>query len=354
MLQIVEHEKHEKLIIPHTSTINDALCAIDANGLGACLVSNASNCIVGLITDGDIRRGFLNGVTAVSPIDFILKKYFYYVKHSANWKSDAEFMLLMHAVKQIPILNHDGTLHEFVIFTGCRVYKAKDNPVVIMAGGLGERLRPLTENCPKPLLPVGSRPLLERIIAYFRYYGFRKFYISINYLGEMISDHFQDGRAMGVEIEYLREQQRGGTAGSLLLLPKLLLPFIVTNGDLLMHVDLEEFITTHVQKQFLATMCVRSHAVRIPYGVVNVDEDRFIGITEKPGFNFLINTGLYSFNPSVLDFISDSEFVDMPTLFERIVKANCRAGVFMMEGKWIDIGNIDDYNMVCNNDIIMI
>lgn len=354
MLNIAERENVNKATISHNSTVFDALSSINDSGIGVCLVCDAEKRVVGLITDGDIRRGFLSGISADSPVNSIAKKDFYHVVLSKNWKSDVEFVLLMHTVRHLPVLNEDGTLHELVIFTDCCVYKAKDNPVVIMAGGLGERLRPLTESRPKPLLSVGSRPLLERIIAYFRYYGFRKFYISLNYLGDMISDYFKDGSSMGVHISYLRETQRMGTAGSLSLLPKPSLPFIVTNGDLIMNINLDQFMAEHIQKQFLATMCVWSHSVKIQYGVVNVDKGRFSGITEKPNFDFLINTGLYCLNPEVIDFIPEEKLIDMPNIFDRIVKENGSVGTFRLNGKWIDIGTIDDYNRICRDDVTML
>lgn len=343
---------NEKLVVEFDKSIDYAMRLVDSNGFGMCCVCDADKRIIGLITDGDIRRGILNDIDLSSPVEQIVRKDFHYVFNGKHLQLEADLLGYSYRLKQIPVLDSEGRLLDIIfLYRNCN-YEIKDNPVVIMAGGLGQRLRPLTNDCPKPLLPIGSRPILERILLYFKYYGFRNFYISINYLGHMISDYFKTGETLGINIEYLHEKEKGGTAGSLVLLPKQTVPFVVTNGDLIYDVDLDEFLKCHTQANNLGTMCVRQHSFQIPFGVVNEVDGTFTGIIEKPNYNFMINAGLYCFDPSVMNFLPENGKIEMTSLFEKMMIAEEKLGVFKWSGRWVDIGTVDEYQKICKETVV--
>jgi NDP-sugar pyrophosphorylase family protein len=212
-----------------------------------------------------------------------------------------------------------------------------------MAGGLGTRLRPLTENTPKPLLPVGGRPLLETIVENFANQGFQKIFLSVNYKAEMFEQHFGDGSRFGVQIEYIHESDRMGTAGALTMLPsRPENPLIVMNADLLTTLDFRQFLEFHRAHRAKATMGVREYAFQVPYGVVEADGERLVSISEKPVHQFFVSAGMYILEPEVLDRIPAGCFFDMPTLFQSMLDEKVDAAVFPVREYWLDIGRLDD------------
>ncbi|MGT2434897.1 nucleotidyltransferase family protein [Bradyrhizobium betae] len=218
-----------------------------------------------------------------------------------------------------------------------------DHWVVLMAGGLGSRLKPLTDDVPKPLIRVGDKPILETVLGGFVKAGFGKFFISVNYKADMIRDYFGDGSAWGVEISYLQENERLGTAGALSLLPERpSQPFFVMNGDLLTTVNFEQMLKYHREHQAFSTVCVREHSVTVPFGVIDFDDHRLLGIREKPTQKFFVNAGVYLLDPGVLDHLDANEAVDMPTLIERTIANGKPSVVFPLREYWIDVGRLDD------------
>jgi NDP-sugar pyrophosphorylase family protein len=212
-----------------------------------------------------------------------------------------------------------------------------------MAGGLGERLKPLTNETPKPLIRIGDKPILETVLTGFIKAGFSRFFISVNYKAEMIQDFFRDGSKWGVEISYLHEKKRLGTAGALSLLPQRPdRPFFVMNGDLLTTVNFEHMLKYHSEHQAFSTVCVREHSVTVPFGVVELDDHRLISIREKPTHKYFVNAGVYLLDPGVLDFIDGNEAVDMPMLIERTIAKDKTSVVFPLREYWIDVGRVDD------------
>jgi NDP-sugar pyrophosphorylase family protein len=219
-----------------------------------------------------------------------------------------------------------------------------------MAGGLGSRLRPLTDDTPKPLLKIGGKPVLEIIIDNFLAQGFRRFFISINYKSEQIRDHFADGSEWGAEIRYLEEDRRLGTAGSLALIEEPpAAPFVVMNGDLLTKVSFQNLMDFHAEQRSVATMCVREYDFQVPFGVVETDHTKIISIEEKPRQRFLVNAGIYVLNPEALGFISDDTSQDMTYVFESLIKADMETAVFPIREYWLDIGRLDDFEQA-NSD----
>jgi len=222
--------------------------------------------------------------------------------------------------------------------------KEKTNKVVLMVGGLGTRLRPLTENTPKPMLKVGNKPILQTIVEKFAEYGYTNIVMCVNYKSHIIQDYFEDGSKFGVSIKYILEEQRMGTAGALSLLKeKPTESFFVMNGDLLTNVNFEHLDNYHILNHSMGTMCVREYDFQVPYGVVNIDGSRILSIEEKPTHKFFVSAGIYMLSPEVLDYIPQNQFYDMPTLFEKLISENKNVISFPLREYWLDIGRIEEY-----------
>jgi NDP-sugar pyrophosphorylase family protein len=244
-------------------------------------------------------------------------------------------------VGQMPILDSRGAVVDLVLAGEIFNPDPGKHAVVIMAGGLGTRLRPITESIPKPMVPIGGRPVLELIIEQFATQGFRWITLCVNHLAEVIEDHFGDGKAFGVEIEYVREAKRMGTAGALSLVsPAPAKPVIVMNGDILTALNFSQLLTFHYDNGALATMGVNHFQYQIPYGVVDIRNHQIHGFVEKPIYDFFVNAGLYVVSPQVLDCVPEDEFFDMPSLFDQLEPSQKMA--FPIHEYWLDIGKHDD------------
>jgi dTDP-glucose pyrophosphorylase len=333
----------KKTLISLGTPIMEAMRIIDESSLQIALVVEGSDRLAGLITDGDIRRAILNGVSLERAVDEIMQKEFTTVGPEATRE---EILLLMKAKKlrQIPMIDNQGRLVDLKILVDLIQPPPLQNWVVLMAGGLGIRLRPFTENCPKPLLKVGNKPLLEIILENFLEYGFQKFFISVNYKAEMIEAKFGDGHRWGVSIDYLKEGKGMGTAGALGLLPtQPTHPLVVMNGDLLTKVNFQHLLDFHHNHKAMATMCIRDYNIEVPFGVVHTDRHRLIEINEKPLQRFYMNAGIYVLNPEVLQLIPSQTHIDMPQLFEKMLRRGWHVVVFPIREYWMDIGQLDDW-----------
>ena len=331
-------------IIPLSATVRDAAETLNRASLQIALVAEADGRLKGVITDGDVRRGILAGKTLDSPASEIMQTKFF----SASPDQDqAELLKTMRQreFRQVPLLDADGRLVGLRTLLDMVTPASRDNWVVLMAGGLGQRLRPLTEDCPKPLLTVGNKPLLKTILDQFAEYGFNKFYISVNYRAEMVEDYFGDGSKHGVEIRYLREKNQLGTAGAVGLMPdKPDAPIFVMNGDLLTRVDFPGMLAFHREQQAKATMAVRSFDIQVPYGVVSVENHRITRLEEKPTHKFFVNAGIYVLDPDVAASIPPDEYLDMPTLFGRLMEQGETTAAFPIHEYWMDIGRKQDFD----------
>jgi NDP-sugar pyrophosphorylase family protein len=247
------------------------------------------------------------------------------------------------SIRHLPIVDKDGALIELETLDDILLPAKLQNEVVIMAGGLGTRLAPLTNDCPKPMLTVGGRPILETVLANLIEYGFQNFSISVNYKAEVITDHFGDGSKWGVRINYLRETKPLGTAGALSLLGKISdLPVILTNGDILTKVNFKHLMDFHLSQSSEATMCVREYQHQVPYGVVRVDDYHIMEILEKPTQTFFVNAGIYVLNPAILELLPAGERMDMPDLFKKALELSRPHAVFPIREYWIDVGQLAD------------
>ena len=329
----------KNIIISPDTLLLDALTVIDKEALRIALVVDAENNLLGTLTDGDVRRALLkhNSLKIISSLA---------MNKEPITASDSLSSIELDAIIQtqnllaIPVVDCDGHLvglHTLQVLTKGRI---KDNPVFIMAGGFGTRLKPLTDNCPKPMLNVGGKPILESILESFLEVGFRNFYFSTHYLPEVIEEYFGDGKKFGCSITYIHEEKPLGTGGALGLLPKNLpnLPVIMINGDILSNIDFLHLLEDHENKGTIATMCVRQHQYQIPYGVIKEQDGYVIGVDEKPVQSFFVNAGIYVFNPELLEHVPVNEKIDMPPLLMQQVKENKKVNIFPIHEYWLDIG----------------
>ncbi len=324
------------------ATVQDAIFNLNATGLKIVLVVNHDGILLGTISDGDIRRGMLRGVAGGAGLDEILHRNPLVVPPEMSRDTVIQLMH-MNKIQQVPVVDEGHRVVGLHLWDEVSVPQERTNIMVIMAGGLGTRLRPHTENCPKPLLRVAGKPMLEHIIERAHAEGFVHFIVALQYLGYMIEDYFGDGSKWRVKIEYLKEDKPLGTAGALSLLsPRPTSPFIVTNGDVMTDIRYGELLDFQRRHAAYATMAVRLHEWQHPYGVVQTKGVDIIGFEEKPLYKSHVNAGVYALDPVVLDELPKSERCDMPTLFERVKSRGFRTVAYPMHEPWLDVGAPDD------------
>jgi dTDP-glucose pyrophosphorylase len=330
------------LVGPETPIL-ETLKIIDNSALQIALVVDGDGRLLGTVTDGDIRRAILKNIPLEQPVSRIM---FSHPTTALAGVSREELLGVMKQknLRHIPILDERGRIIELKMLLHLLGTHEQGNWVVIMAGGLGKRLQPLTYDRPKPLLEIGGKPILQTIIENFVEQGFRHFYISVHYKAEMIEDHFGDGSRFGVEILYLREDIPLGTAGALGLLRKR--PdesFMVMNGDVLTKTNFRQLMNFHVDSGSRGTMCVREYHYQVPYGVIEVEDSRLSSIDEKPIQTFFVNAGIYVLEPDVLSLIPPGAYFDMTDLFNMLKERRMSISVFPIREYWLDIGQLEDF-----------
>lgn len=335
----------KKTLIKPESSIIDALKVIDNEALRIALVVDDKQQLLGVVTDGDIRRAILNSLPLDTPVVDIMS--YSPITASVNTAKEQLVKLMeSKSILAIPLMDDNKvvgleTLHN--LFEDKTYY----NPIFIMAGGFGTRLRPLTDSCPKPMLKIGNKPILETVIRSFIKAGFVNFYISTHYMPEQIQHHFGDGSELGVNICYVYEDSPLGTGGALGLLPDDLpqdLPLIMMNGDVLTKVDFGRLLDFHTENQADATMCVREYDYQIPYGVINGEGNKITSMVEKPIQRFFVNAGIYVVSPRVIQSVPENHHIDMPTLLEQHMNERDNILMFPIHEYWLDIGRMDDFN----------
>jgi dTDP-glucose pyrophosphorylase len=335
-------ERWKQALIAPQATVGEAIRAIDQSGVQIALVVDAGHVLRGTVTDGDVRRGLLRGVGTGDAVAAIMNAKPTSVPDD---EPPARVLSLMKRTtyRCIPRVDAAGRVtgvHHLGDFLHA---EERGNAVVIMAGGLGSRLNPITHEIPKPLIRVGAKPILETILDNFRDYGFRDFYFSVNYKAELVKAHFGDGSRWDVSIRYLEEDQRLGTAGSLSLLPATpKQPLVVMNGDLLTKVNFEQMLDFHTEHRAAATMCVREYDLQVPFGVVKLEGDRIVAVDEKPVQRFFVNAGIYVLEPAVLKLVPRATQFDMTTLFQMLTQQGQLTGAFPIREYWLDVGRLDD------------
>jgi dTDP-glucose pyrophosphorylase len=335
--------KWERILIQPTTEIVKAIEVIDHGGLQIALVVDENRKLLGTVTDGDLRRGLLKGIGLKEAVSKIMNPK----PTTANTKvSRAEISEIMRekSFRHIPIVNEKGILIRIETIDTLAEVEELPNFVVLMAGGEGKRLFPLTKDTPKPLLKVGSKPILQTILDGFVGQGFKNFLISVNYKAEMVEDFFGDGANFNAKIDYLRETEHLGTAGSLALISnKLENPILVMNGDLLTKVSYKHLLDFHIKHGADATVCVREYDFQVPFGVVTVEGEQIKRIDEKPVHSFFVNGGIYVLNPDILSMIEKNRKFDMTELLDKLMKAGKTVAAFPLREYWLDIGRTADF-----------
>lgn len=326
------------------ASLRDAMRVINNAALRIGLVCDEQNKLLGTVTDGDIRRGLLVDCEMHDPVAIVINKQPVTAK-STDTRQQRLNLMQQHDLTAIPLLNTQGQVVGLETLHQAMQPEQLANPVFIMAGGFGTRLQPLTDHCPKPMLRVGDKPMLEHLINQFKQQGFHNFYISTHYMPELIQNHFGNGSHWGVKINYVHEKEPLGTGGALGLLPKDLpqLPLIMMNGDVLTKVNFSKLLEHHVTQNFAATMCVREDEHRIPFGVIETEQQLITAMVEKPTYRYKINTGIYVLNPEIIAKVGSNQHIDMPSLLEQNRQEGKRIGTYTSYDYWLDIGQMKDY-----------
>ncbi|AZZ91275.1 CBS domain-containing protein [Hahella sp. KA22] len=333
-----------QVLIQPQASIEQAIEVIEKATLRIALVVDEQQRLLGTVTDGDVRRALINHTPLSASVVRIMESE---PKVAEINDSRARILSIMERRKllHIPIVDSQRRVVGLETLLNIAQQPRYDNPVMLMAGGLGTRLRPLTNNCPKPLLKVGNKPILENILESFASSGFSNFYISVYYKPEMVMDYFGDGSKWGVNIQYVRENTPLGTGGALGLLPNDMpdLPVLVMNGDILTRVNFEHLLRFHQQQRGAATLCVREYEFQVPYGVVQAEDQRITSIVEKPTHSYFVNAGIYVLEPQVIRDIKPEQHLDMPTLLQQLMECRKDVAMFPIHEYWLDIGRMNDF-----------
>ncbi len=330
-------------IVSPDAPLEQTLAAMDSGGWRIALVCDEDRHLQGVITDGDVRRALLRHAGLDTPAKAVMNPRPVTTSMDTD-RSQRLRLMLERSIERLPIVDEQGRVCGIELLRDMIAPPARNNAVVLMAGGFGTRLRPLTQERPKPLLHVGDKPILEHILESFVEHGFHRFYISVHYKADMIRAHFGDGSRWGVEIHYLHEDEPLGTAGCLAHLPDeaLQAPVLVMNGDILTRVNFEALLNFHEEEQVAATLCVREYSFQIPFGVVRAEGHRLKSIEEKPVVQQFVSAGIYVLNPEVIRSIKQVP-VDVPDVLTRLQQEQQPVGVFPLHEYWLDIGRMDDF-----------
>jgi dTDP-glucose pyrophosphorylase len=332
----------QKSLIGPEATFRDALKAIDATGAGMALIVGDDRRLIGVLSDGDLRRALIRGAGLEdAAVGAANREPLCIDQHQDRAATLA--MLRANSLRQLPVLDAERRVVGLTTVSDFLNIPVRRNPVVIMAGGKGERLAELTRDTPKPMLKVGPRPILDTIVGNLAGQGFRHFWLAVNYKADQIERHFGDGSALGLDIRYLRETKPLGTCGALALMPTPDEPFVVTNGDVLAKVDYGHVLDSHLEAGADATVVVRDYQMQVPFGVIDADEGLILGIKEKPTQSYTISAGAYVLSPAALKLVPRDAYHDMPALLADMIGAGLKVRQQWAEGYWMDIGRPPDY-----------
>jgi len=335
-------DQYQHIKLPPDASMREVMASIDKSAKQIALIVDSTDHLLGTVTDGDIRRALLAGMEMsvpaknfmnANPITGIVDE------SPALWQRTMQ----RHSLRHLPLLDATGRFCQLAQLN-LPLEPDRTNTVVLMAGGLGTRLRPLTESMPKPLLAVGDKPIIQTIIENFVDQGFSQFVICINYQGEKIKHFCGNGSRWNANIVYVEEDKPLGTAGALSLLKET--PgdaFFVMNADLLTKVDYVRLLDFHKKQGHVASMCIREYRHQVPYGVVKLDEHRIVNVIEKPNYYYYVNAGIYCLSPEVLRYIPKDDYFDMTELFSKLIKLSKCVGSFPLREYWMDVGRMDDF-----------
>lgn len=333
----------KKALLHPSALIKDAIQVLSEASLRIVLIVDENLTLIGTITDGDIRRGLLKGLTINSGISEVINQKPTVVPQGFP-RAEVLRIMAVNKLFQIPVVGEDRRLLDLYLWDELSSPTARDNTILIMAGGKGTRLLPKTEKTPKPMLRLGGKPILEHIIEQAKAEGFSRFILAIHHLGEVIEEYFGDGKSLGVKISYVKEEIPLGTAGALSLIePKPSGSIIVTNGDVLTDIKYGDLLDFHVENNAKATMAVQVHKTQIPYGVVQTKGVFITDFEEKPTQAFLINAGVYVIEPDCFVFLQEEKYTNMPDLFETLISHNLPTLAYLIHESWIDIGGHEEF-----------
>lgn len=338
------NEKINELLISPDINIREALKVIDQTAKQIVLVVDKNKKLLGTITDGDIRRAIISNIDMNKPARKIMNEDFYCLPNGSTKTEIIKAFKNTSFIHQIPLVDRDGIIKGLAILTEIIKENKKENIVVLMVGGLGTRLRPLTDKTSKSLLEIGDKPILETIIEQFKLYGFVNFILCTNYKEMQIKRYFGNGSQLDVNIDYVSEEKRLGTAGALSLIRKKIdKPFFVMNGDLLTRLNFDTMMKYHNEDGYMMTIGSREYNYQIPYGVVKIDEQKVHNLVEKPSHSVFVNAGVYILEPELLESIPHNEFYDMTDLINKLIAENKSVGAFPIREYWADIGQHEDF-----------
>jgi len=325
-----------------SESLKDALVSLERSGIKVCLVTDKKDRVLGTLSDGDIRKALLKGATLSTSVCDVMNRNYTYVekKHS---RSDVMDLMKAWKLTAIPILGPGKRIIGIHTLYGILGSETKPNRAIIMAGGKGERLKPITEHIPKPMVTVAGKPILERLILHLLSHGIKKITLAVNYKREIIEEYFGDGKQFGVEINYIREKIPMGTAGALSLFKdRGREPLIVMNGDLVTQFDITKMLERHSLSRNSLTVGVYKYLHTIPFGVLKMEEDEIISVAEKPLEWWFVNSGIYVIDPSLLSRVPKEAYFTMPQLIEHCLKSKKRVGGFEIEEEWLDVGKLTE------------
>ena len=337
----------DNIIVDGSCSLEKIIHRLECYPFQVVLVCDSERTLLGTVTDGDIRRAILAHKTLETPVSEIMNDNPKYVTEDTTKEAISDLMR-EESISQVPILNAQKKVVGFETLRSLFEEKEKMAcPVIIMAGGFGKRLRPYTNDLPKPMVKIAGKPILERIIENLREQGFVELVISTHYLASKIQDYFSDGQSFGVNISYVIEESPLGTAGSLALLPKALKTstVLVSNADVVTDINYRQLLSFHMaDKNALMTVCVKTHEYQVPFGVMDFEDGQVRDIIEKPIKRDFINAGIYAINQSIHSYVKEKEVVDMPTLVRRVIADRGKVNIFPIIKYWKDVGTLKDFS----------
>lgn len=334
-------------VVTPDMTIKETLKVINEHACRIAFVVDEDDKLVGVVTDGDVRRGLLADIPLEEKVIRITNKSPIVCNEQEASPKNARKIINDNHILNLPVVDNDNRLIDVFSYNNLERNPKIDNPVFIMAGGFGTRLRPLTDNCPKPMLKIGGLPILAHILNRFIENGFHQFYFSTHYLAQQIRDYFGDGSKWNVSITYIHEEKPLGTGGALGLLPKdkIKLPMIVINGDVMTKIDFSNLIDFHIERDSVATMCVMEYVHNIPFGVVDINGYYVQSMVEKPTHRNFVNAGIYVLDSDIVHSVPLKQKVDLPTLLEGYLEKGQKVSSFPIHEYWLDVGRIDDFEL---------
>ena len=332
-----------KIKLSESASIKEALKVIGEGAIKLAIVVDDNDRLIGTLSDGDIRRGLLEGLGLNNPIKSLIVKEPIVIKSNES-KEKILKLAMSKKIHHIPVVDDKGVLIKIEKVNYPEIPDKKNNKVILMVGGLGTRLGNLTKNTPKPMLKVGDKSILQTIVERFTNYGYTNITMCLNYKSHIIQDYFGDGSKFGINLDYILEEERLGTAGALSLIKENLVdPFFVMNGDILTDANIENIHNSYVSSNAEALMCVREYNYQVPYGVVETSNNTIASIEEKPTQKFFVNAGIYMLSPKVLEYIPQNEFFNMTTLFEKLIDKDKNVISYPLNGYWLDIGRFEEF-----------